>query len=67
MGRQIGGKHVRVLEFRPSPRMGIDPSGVGLVVRGNIIEMHGLGETLPEAGVLGTHGPGFRENGAMGG
>ena len=61
------GDNVRVLKLRPSPRMSIDPSGVGLVIRGNIIEMHCLGETLPEAGVFGTHGPGFRRDGAKGG
>ena len=48
-----------MLELRSPPCMSIDPSCVGLVVGGNIIEMYGLGETFPEAGVLGTHGWGF--------
>ena len=52
-----------MLELRPSSRLSIYPCCVGLVVGGNIVEMHCLGEAFPEARVLSTHGRGFVEDG----
>lgn len=46
-----------MLELWPPACMGINPCRVGLVVCSNIIEVNGLREAFPEAGILDGHGP----------